>query len=60
MATTFIKGQEVKLNFAIPQGHVNALRMNEDGEFFYLVNWTDADGKKKLRWFKENELIAVA
>jgi hypothetical protein len=60
MATTFIKGQEVKLNAVIPQGEVQALRMNEDGEFFYWVNWTDADGKKQLRWFKENELVAVA
>jgi hypothetical protein len=33
--------------------------MNEDGEFFYLVQWTDANGKAQRRWFKEEELEAA-
>jgi hypothetical protein len=33
--------------------------MNEDGEFFYLVEWVDADGVKQRRWFEESELEAV-
>ena len=37
MATKFTKGQEVKLNAVLPQGPVIALRMDEDGNFFYLV-----------------------
>ena len=44
MATQFAKGQDVKLAAVVPQGPVKALRMDEDGNFFYLVGWTDADG----------------
>lgn len=59
MATKFIKGQEVKLNAVVPQGPVMKLRMDEDGQFFYLVMWTDAQGVEQSRWFKEEELVAV-
>lgn len=59
MATTFIKGQEVKLNVVVPQGEVQALRMDEDGQFFYMIMWTDASGAEQSRWFKEEELVAV-
>jgi hypothetical protein len=59
MATKFIKGQEVKLNSVVPQGPVVALRMTEDGVFFYLIQWTDADGVAQQRWFKESDLTAV-
>ena len=53
MATKFIKGQNVKAQAIIPQGPVQALRMTEDGEFFYLIDWTDADGVSQSRWFPE-------
>ena len=59
MATTFIKNQQVRLKGVIPQGPVVALRMNEDGEFFYMVEWTDADGNTRSRWLAESELEAV-
>jgi hypothetical protein len=59
MATKFIKGQQVKLSAVVPQGPVQALRMTEDGVFFYLIQWTDADGKTQQRWFQESELAAV-
>lgn len=59
MATKFIKGQEVKLVAVIPQGPVQALRMDEDGSFFYLVSWTNVDGNVQQRWFEEAELTAV-
>lgn len=59
MATKFTKNQEVKIKAVIPQGPVIALRMNEDGEFFYLVQWTDAGNAVQQRWFKEEELEAV-
>jgi len=59
MATKFHKGQDVKLMAIIPQGPVIALRMDEDGQFFYLVEWTDADGDVQSRWFKEEELEAA-
>jgi hypothetical protein len=59
MATKYTKNQNVRLKAVVPQGPVIALRMNEDGEFFYLVEWTDADGVKQRRWFEESELEAV-
>jgi hypothetical protein len=59
MATTFVKNQNVRVKAVIPQGPVAALRMNEDGQFFYLVQWTDANGTVQSRWFKEEELEAV-
>jgi hypothetical protein len=59
MATKYTKNQNVRLKSVVPQGPVVALRMNEDGVFFYLVEWTDADGIKQQRWFEESELEAV-
>ena len=59
MATKYAKGQEVKLNAVIPQGEVQALRMDEDGNFFYLLKWTDAEGINQERWFAEADLVAV-
>jgi len=59
MATTFKKGDTVKLVTTVPQGPVEALRMDEDGNFFYLVSWTDADGVAQSRWFEEAQLAAV-
>jgi hypothetical protein len=59
MATKFIKGQEVKLSAVVPQGPVQALRMDEDGNFFYLLDWVDANGNSQSRWFIESDLEAV-
>jgi uncharacterized protein YodC (DUF2158 family) len=56
MATAFKKGDEVKVIAVTPQGPVMALRMDEDGNFFYMVEWTDADGKVQQRWFEEAQL----
>jgi len=59
MATAFKKGDEVKVVAVTPEGPVQALRMDEDGNFFYLVEWTDADGNTQQRWFKEAQLVAA-
>jgi len=59
MATKFSKGQEVKAIGVIPQGPVEALRMDEDGDIFYLISWTDADGVAQSRWFKEEDLVVA-
>jgi hypothetical protein len=59
MATKFSKGQEVKLKAVVPQGPVEALRMDEDGNFFYLIAWTDTNGAQHKRWFSEGDLEAV-
>jgi hypothetical protein len=57
MATKFVKGQEVKVNAVIPEGPVQKLRMDEDGNFYYFISWTDANGIEQERWFKESDLI---
>jgi len=44
MATKFQKGETVRLDKTVPQGPVVKLRMDEEGNFFYLVKWTDAAG----------------
>ena len=59
MATKFSKGQEVKLNQIVPQGEVLALRMDEEGNFFYKVEWADIDGKSQQRWFAEEVLVVA-
>ena len=59
MATKFAKGQEVKLVAVVPQGPVQALRMDEEGNFFYLVEWTDVEGNVQSRWFEEAQLVAA-
>lgn len=58
MATAFKKGQIVKVNTPVPEGPVEALRMDEDGAFFYLIKWTDIDGVDHERWFAEADLSA--
>jgi uncharacterized protein YodC (DUF2158 family) len=57
MATKFAKGQEVKVKAVIPAGPVEALRMDEDGNFFYQVKWADENGVSQTRWFEESELV---
>lgn len=59
MATMFKKGDTVKLDVVVPQGPVEALRMNEDGEVQYLISWTDATGVVQSRWFDEAQLTAA-
>lgn len=59
MATTFKKGDTVKLNVTVPQGAVEALRMDEDGNVQYYISWTDSDGVVQSRWFDEAQLVAI-
>jgi hypothetical protein len=59
MATKFAKGENVKLVSVVPEGPVIALRMDEDGNFFYMIEWTDADGNSTQRWFEEAQLVAA-
>jgi len=55
----FKKGDAVKVQAVIPQGPVIALRMDEDGVIYCLVEWTDVEGKAQQRWFAEDELTGV-
>jgi uncharacterized protein YodC (DUF2158 family) len=58
MATKFKKGDVVAVNSVIPSGPVEALSMDEDGVFRYLITWTDANGVEQKRWFTEDTLVA--
>lgn len=59
MATTFKKGEVVKLSAVVPQGPVIALRMDENGIVQYLVEWQDAEGVSQQRWFDEDQLTGA-
>lgn len=57
MATKFRKGDVVKVRTVVPQGPVKALRMDEDGNVYCLIEWTDADGVTHERWIDEAQLV---
>jgi len=59
MATAFRKGDTVKVNAVIPQGPVLALRMDEEGDVWYLIEWADSNNVSQQRWFVEGELVAA-
>lgn len=56
---TFKKGDTVKVKATIPQGPVESMRMDEDGNVQYLISWTDADEVTQSRWFDEDQLTAA-
>ena len=59
MATQFSKNQTVRVKTVVPQGAVEALRMDEDGVVYCRITWTDTNGNAQTRWFNESELEAV-
>ena len=59
MATKFKKGDLVKVVTVVPQGPVEALRMDEDGTVYCLIQWVDASGQNQKRWFAEDELTGA-
>lgn len=59
MATQFSKNQVVRVKTVVPQGAVEALRMDEDGVVYYRLTWNDVNGASQTRWFAESELESV-
>lgn len=59
MAASFKIGQEVQLIAVVPQGPVEQLSVDQDGNIQYLVTYQDNDGDTQSRWFKEDELKSV-
>lgn len=61
MAALFKRGDNVVLAAAtvVPSGPVIDIKMNDDGEILYLMEWADANGNVQARWFAEAELAAV-
>lgn len=56
---TFKKGDIVKVKTVIPEGPVEAMRMDEDGNISYLLSWVDSDEVAQTRWFAESDLEAA-
>jgi hypothetical protein len=59
MATKFKRDQVVKVRTVVPEGPVLALRMDEDGVVYYLLQWVDQDGSQQERWFAEDVLMGI-
>jgi hypothetical protein len=59
MATKFKRDQVVKVRTVVPEGPVLALRMDEDGVVYYLLQWVDQDGNQQERWFAEDVLMGI-
>lgn len=59
MATKFARNQVVKVRTVVPEGPVLALRMDEDGVVYYLLQWVDQDGNQQERWFAEDVLMGI-
>ena len=57
--TKFVKGQIVKVNSVIPQGPVEAYRMDDSGTIYCLISWIDEESIAQSRWIKEDVLIPV-
>lgn len=55
----FKKGDVVKLKAVVPEGPILAMRMDEDGNIFCLIEWVDDEGATVQRWFAEAQLTAV-
>jgi hypothetical protein len=56
---TFKKGDVVKTIAVIPEGPVEAMRMDEDGNVQYMISWTDLAEIVQTRWFDEAQLVAA-
>jgi hypothetical protein len=54
----FKKGDVVRVKMTVPEGPITKMRMDEDGNIFYLVEWANANGTTQERWFAEGELVA--
>ena len=59
MASKFKRGDEVKLITTVPQGPVLSIKMDEDGNILYLIEWVSQDGVTEQRWFLEEQLSAA-
>ena len=59
MATKFKKGDAVKLNVVVPNGPIQAYRMDDDGVVYCLLEWVDENGDSQQRWFPEDKLVGA-
>jgi len=57
MAATFKIGQTVKVIAIIPEGPVEQIAVDQEGNITYLVTWKDANGVMQQSWFNEAILV---
>lgn len=50
------KGDVVRLKGVVPQGPIGAMRMDEDGTVWCMLEWTGDDGQVHSRWFKADDV----
>jgi hypothetical protein len=53
MASTYKKGQVLRVKAVAPEGPVESIHMTDEGDIEYLISWVDADGEPHSRWFTE-------
>ena len=51
----FKKGDVVCAKVTVPQGPIVKMRMDDDGNVEYLVEWTDG-GVTHQRWFAQDQI----
>ena len=56
---SFKKGDVVKLNTPVPQGAIQSMRMDDEGNVECLLEWVDDQGEAQQRWFAESALVAA-
>ena len=59
MAAKFKKGDAAKLIAVIPTGTVSSFRMDDEGQVWCLLEWTDGEGNDQHRWFLEDQLTTA-
>lgn len=55
----FKKGDQVRVKAVVPEGPVVSMRMTDEGEVHYLIEWVDASGDRQQRWFAEDQLMGA-
>jgi hypothetical protein len=55
---TFKKNDVVRAKVTVPQGPVVKLRMDDDGNVEYLVEWSDGEATHQ-RWYTEDQIEAA-
>ena len=56
---TFKKGDVVKVKTVAPQGPIESMRMDDEGNVSYLLSWVDGNEALQTRWFAESDLEAA-
>lgn len=56
MSSKFKKEDVLRVQMVVPEGPVQKIRMDDDGNVQYLISWTNGN-KQEERWFDESVLV---